>query len=327
MTAHGALVGSQAFNLQPLPAVVLLPGFARRPRIESRRSRGSTAVPAASAASRSSRLPARSPASPSCCPSGSIEHARDAMWQIDGLIDTYGAAVNATTNASRLARGPRDLRRPRVRDRRARAPRYPCQRADAASQKPVRAAVIRGAAGLLLGKLAGVVAMQQTPRRATDNLLYTYREVVGAVHAAADVVELAATVIDSLTVDEQRLRELAQTGFAQATDVTKLSSSGRTSTTDPPTESSRGRRRSSRCGDLTHAALRGGFSADPRTAVRDLGERSSSASARQPPRGSTRWCSIAARAWATRPGQLDSSGAPLRQMPSALNDAVAIAAR
>ena len=84
--------------------------------------------------------------------------------------------------------------------------------------------------------------MQQTLEKGTDNLLYTYREVVGRVHTAADVVELAATVIDGLTADEQRLRELAQTGFAQATDVTETLIQRTNSITDPPTESSRGRR-------------------------------------------------------------------------------------
>ena len=125
-------------------------------------------------------------------------------------------------------------------------------------RNPYALPVIRGAAGLLLGKLAGVVAMQQTPSARTDNLLYTYREVVGAVQTAADVVELAATVIDGLTVDEQRLRELAQSGFAQATDVAEAltqrtnidyRSAYRVVARAAAIAVEQG------CGDLTHAAL------------------------------------------------------------------------
>ena len=88
------------------------------------------------------------------------------MWQIDGLIDTCSAAVNATTNASRLADdleiyashefGIVELG-PEVSRASALMPQ---------KRNPYALPVIRGAAGLLLGKLAGVVAMQQTPRRA-----------------------------------------------------------------------------------------------------------------------------------------------------------------
>ncbi len=150
---------------------------------------------------------------------GVIEHARDAMWQTDGLIDTCTGALNAATNCSRLAQ---DLEiygaaefgfvelGPEVSRASALMPH---------KRNPYALPVIRGAAGLLLGRLTGVAAMQQTPSARTDNLLYAYREVAGAVQSAADIVELTATVVDGLIVHEDRLLEMAHTGFAQSTDV------------------------------------------------------------------------------------------------------------
>lgn len=151
-----------------------------------------------------------------------IEHARDAMWQTDGLIDTCTAAVNATTNCSRLAEdleiyASREFGIVELGPEVSRASALMPQK-----RNPYALPVIRGAAGLLLGRLTGVVAMQQTPSARTDNLLYAYREVVGAVQTATDVVDLAATVVDGLTVHEQRLLELAHSGFAQATDVSEV---------------------------------------------------------------------------------------------------------
>ncbi len=153
---------------------------------------------------------------------GVIEHARDAMWQTDGLIDTCTAAVNAATNCGRLAQ---DLEIYASSEFGIVELDADVSRASALmpqKRNPYALPVIRGAAGLLLGRLTGVAAMQQTPSARTDNLLYAYREVVAAVQTAAEVVELAATVIAGLTVDAKRLSELAHTGFAQATDVTEV---------------------------------------------------------------------------------------------------------
>ncbi|MBV9816917.1 MAG: hypothetical protein JOZ07_01045 [Solirubrobacterales bacterium] len=152
---------------------------------------------------------------------GVIEHARDAMWQTDGLVDTCGAAVNATTNCARLAQdleiyASSEFGIVQLASDVSRASALMPQK-----RNPYSLPVIRGAAGLVLGRLTGVAAMQQTPSARTDNLLYAYREVLGAVRTAGEVVDLAATVVRGLTISQARLRELAHTGFAQATDVTE----------------------------------------------------------------------------------------------------------
>ena len=59
-------------------------------------------------------------------------------------------------------------------------------------RNPYALVVIRGGARTLLGRATGVLASQQTPSGRTDNLLYAYGEVAGAVELATRVIALAA---------------------------------------------------------------------------------------------------------------------------------------
>jgi len=150
---------------------------------------------------------------------GVIEHARDAMWQTDGLVDVCAAAVTATTNCARLAQ---DLEIYASAEFGIVQVGVDVSRGSALmpqKRNPYALPVIRGAAGLALGRLTGVAAMQQTPSARTDNLMYAYREVITGVQTAAEVVDLTAVVVAGLIISEDRLRQLAHTGFAQATDV------------------------------------------------------------------------------------------------------------
>ena len=54
-------------------------------------------------------------------------------------------------------------------------------------RNPYALVVIRGAAGTLLGRATGVLATQRTPSGRTDNLLYAYGEVAGAIDLATRV--------------------------------------------------------------------------------------------------------------------------------------------
>ena len=65
-------------------------------------------------------------------------------------------------------------------------------------RNPYALPVIRGAAGTLLGRATGVLATQRTPSGRTDNLLYAYGEVCGAIELATRTVDLAAAVTESL---------------------------------------------------------------------------------------------------------------------------------
>jgi argininosuccinate lyase len=63
------------------------------------------------------------------------------------------------------------------------------------------------------------MATQRTPSGRTDNLLYTYGEVSGAVELAARLLRLAAACAESVTVDAGRAAQRVRDGFALATDV------------------------------------------------------------------------------------------------------------
>jgi argininosuccinate lyase len=82
--------------------------------------------------------------------------------------------------------------------------------------------VLRGGAGTLIGRATGVLATQRTPSGRTDNLLYAYGEVAGAVDLAARLLRLAAAVAESLTVDHEAAARALQNGFAQATDLAEI---------------------------------------------------------------------------------------------------------
>jgi argininosuccinate lyase len=134
-----------------------------------------------------------------------IEHTRDAMWQTDGFAETAFHAALAATGASRFAEdveiyGSEEFGLMRIGDELCRASALMPQK-----RNPYALVVIRGGARTLLGRAAGVLATQQTPSGRTDNLLYAYGEVAGAVALATRLLNLAAATAESLTIVERQL--------------------------------------------------------------------------------------------------------------------------
>ena len=167
-----------------------------------------------------------------------IEHTRDAMWQTDPLTETVWHAATAATNASRFAEdlelyGSDEFGLLRIGDELCRASALMPQK-----RNPYALVVIRGAAGTLLGRATGVLATQRTPSGRTDNLLYAYGELGGAVELATRLVDLAAATAESLRID----RAAASGRCARATrsppTSPRSSASSSGSTTARPTASS-----------------------------------------------------------------------------------------
>jgi argininosuccinate lyase len=79
--------------------------------------------------------------------------------------------------------------------------------------------MIRGTTGVLIGHVAGMLAVQKSPSARSDNLIFAYGELPGALDHARRITELTAGVVASLTMNEVRLREALASGFSQATDV------------------------------------------------------------------------------------------------------------
>lgn len=131
---------------------------------------------------------------------GLIEHTRDANWQTDTLAETAFHAALAATTASRFAEdvelyGTDEFGLMTIGDQFCRASALMPQK-----RNPYALVVIRGAAGTLLGRATGILATQRTPSGRTDNLLYAYGEVAGAVDLATRVIDLAAAVTESLEI-------------------------------------------------------------------------------------------------------------------------------
>jgi argininosuccinate lyase len=134
-----------------------------------------------------------------------ITHTRDAMWQADGFADATWHAATAATNASRFADdveifGSDEFALLRVGDELCRASALMPQK-----RNPYALVVIRGGARTLLGRATGVLATQLTPSGRTDNLLYAYGEVAGAVELATKLLDLAAATAASLTFTDKPL--------------------------------------------------------------------------------------------------------------------------
>lgn len=150
---------------------------------------------------------------------GLVEHTRDAMWQTDGLVALLTAASVAATNASQLAEDleiytSREFGLLSIGDAFCRASVLMPQK-----RNPYALPVIRGGAGTLIGRVAGLMATQRTPSARTDNLLYAYGEVSGAVELATRVIDLAAAVTESLQPDTGAMARAAGEGFALAADL------------------------------------------------------------------------------------------------------------
>jgi argininosuccinate lyase len=153
---------------------------------------------------------------------GVIVHTRDAMWQVDGLIDVLATTVSLVTQQSKLAEdleiwdsrefGFVDLAGPYTRA----SVLMPQKR------NPYALSIVRGAAGVLIGRLAGFLAVIKSPTARSDNLIYAQGELPRALDLAERVTRLMAEVVATLHVDSGRMFEQLEQGFSQATDLAEF---------------------------------------------------------------------------------------------------------
>jgi argininosuccinate lyase len=148
-----------------------------------------------------------------------IEHTRDAMWQTDGLVDVMATAASLVTTLSKLSDDLEiwdsqefdfvDLAGPYTRGSML----MPQKR------NPYALAIVRGTAGVLIGRLSGFLAVVKTPSARTDNLIFAYGEVSRSIEAAGRVTRLMCGVIRSLQVNPDSMWNALVAGFSQATDL------------------------------------------------------------------------------------------------------------
>jgi argininosuccinate lyase len=148
-----------------------------------------------------------------------IQHTRDAMWQVDGFAELGSHAAIAAVGASRFAEdlelyGTSEFGLLRIGDELCRASALMPQK-----RNPYALVVLRGGAGTLIGRSTGLLATQRTSSGRTDNLMYAYGELAGAVDLAARLLRLAAATAESVTVDHDAMLRATTEGFTQAADL------------------------------------------------------------------------------------------------------------
>ena len=153
---------------------------------------------------------------------GVIEHTRDAMWQTDGLVNLLALASSLISNLSKLAEDLEiwdsqefdfiDLAEPYTRA----SVLMPQKR------NPYALSIVRGAAGVLIGRLSGLLAVVKTPSARTDNLIFAYGEVPDSLDLAARVTRLMGGVVSRLEVHPERMWASLEAGFSQATDLAEF---------------------------------------------------------------------------------------------------------
>jgi argininosuccinate lyase len=150
------------------------------------------------------------------------EHTRDAMWQVDGLFDMIAAAAGLLVTQSKLAEdleiwASQEFDYVSLADGFSRASVLMPQK-----RNPYALSIIRGAAGSLIGKLTGLLAVAKTPSARSDNLIFAYGEVPRALDLALRTTRLTAGVVRTLEVHADRMRAALDSGFSQATDLAEF---------------------------------------------------------------------------------------------------------
>jgi argininosuccinate lyase len=148
-----------------------------------------------------------------------IVNTRDAMWQVDGLVQLMSTVASLALTQASLAEDleiwtSSEFDYVDLAEEYTRASVLMPQK-----RNPYSLAMIRGTTGVLIGSLTGMLAVQKSPSARSDNLIFAFGEIPVALERARHVTELTAGVVGGLTVNEARLRDVLASGFSQATDV------------------------------------------------------------------------------------------------------------
>ncbi len=148
-----------------------------------------------------------------------IVHTRDAMWQTDTFIDVLATCVSAVANQAKLSEDLEiwssqefnyvDLAGPYTRA----SVLMPQKR------NPYSLSIIRGASGVMIGRLSGFLAVVKSPSARSDNLIFAYGEIPRALDFTRNISALTAAVVETLIVNAERMSSELDRGFSQATDL------------------------------------------------------------------------------------------------------------
>jgi argininosuccinate lyase len=136
---------------------------------------------------------------------GVVEHARDAMWQTDGLVELLALLAAAATEAGQVAADLEIWASPaygfvELADGYCRVSALMPQK-----KNPYALAVVRQAAGAVTGALTAVLSGLRTPTARTDHFLLAPGEVRRALGTFTACTRLLAGVVAGLSVDTAAL--------------------------------------------------------------------------------------------------------------------------
>lgn len=148
-----------------------------------------------------------------------ITHTRDAMWRVDDLIAVLSGTASVVSNQSKLAEdleifSSSEFNFADLDDSYSRSSVLMPQK-----RNPYALSIVRGATGVLLGRLTGFLAVTKSPSARSDNFIFAYGEVPRALDLALRVTDLMSGVIRTLRVNPDRLGEELSRGYTQSTDL------------------------------------------------------------------------------------------------------------
>lgn len=150
---------------------------------------------------------------------GLVQHARDAMWQADGPIETLSVVVASLVNLDRLAEdlqifATAEFDLVELDEGHSRASVIMPQK-----KNPYALTYVRGAANELTGALAAAAALGRTPSGQVDNRVFAYGDVPRALETATGVATLMAGALIGLRFNAPVAAARLASGFATATDL------------------------------------------------------------------------------------------------------------
>jgi argininosuccinate lyase len=151
-----------------------------------------------------------------------IEHTRDAMWQTDGLVALLADAAGLVSNLSKLAEDLEIWDSQEFDFVELSGPYTRSSILMPQKKNPYALSIVRGAGGVLIGRLSGFLAVVKTPSARSDNLIFAYGEVPRALELAGRVSRLLRGVIATLEVHPDRMWASLEAGFSQATDLAEF---------------------------------------------------------------------------------------------------------
>ena len=148
-----------------------------------------------------------------------ITNTRDAMWQVDGLIHLASAAASLATTQTSLAEdleifASSEFDYANLADEYSRSSILMPQK-----HNPYALSMIRGATGVVIGHVTGLLAVQKSPSARSDSLIFAYGEVPLLLDQMKRMTDLSRGVVETVTFNTERLRDELDRGFSQAADL------------------------------------------------------------------------------------------------------------